>query len=171
MRESGRPAAQVARELGVADNLVYRWMAEERPAAAQGSTIRFMCRALAVSPAGYYAWRDRPKSSRGVVNRALVVNIRAIYQESRHTLAGGLPPIAMHRAVIEYDRTTSRVGGGIVALTHRSRAAISAGAFYDRVQCGGDIRFSSEGRNHWFAWPSGRSGSAAIDARLQYDRC
>lgn len=47
--------------------------------------IRLMCRALAVSPAGYYAWLERPESRRGVVNRALVADIRAIHRESRHT--------------------------------------------------------------------------------------
>ncbi|MCC2642550.1 MAG: transposase [Nitrospira sp.] len=31
--------------------------------------IRLMCRALAVSPAGYYAWRDRPESRRARQNR------------------------------------------------------------------------------------------------------
>ena len=42
--------------------------------------IRLMCRALAVSPAGYYAWRVRPESARGVINRALVAKIRVIHQ-------------------------------------------------------------------------------------------
>jgi transposase InsO family protein len=44
-----------------------------------------MCRALAVSPAGYYAWRVRPESVRGVINRALVAKIRVIHRESRET--------------------------------------------------------------------------------------
>src|SRR5450759_1478897 len=47
--------------------------------------IRLMCRALAVSPAGYYAWRARPESVRGAVNRALVAKIRVIHRESRET--------------------------------------------------------------------------------------
>ncbi len=47
--------------------------------------IRLMCRALAVSPAGYYAWRARPESARGVANRALMTDIRVIHQESRQT--------------------------------------------------------------------------------------
>jgi putative transposase len=47
--------------------------------------IRLMCRALAVSPAGYYAWRARPESVRGAVNRALVATIRMIHRESRET--------------------------------------------------------------------------------------
>jgi putative transposase len=47
--------------------------------------IRLMCRALAVSPAGYYAWRERPESAWGAANRALMANIRAIHRESRDT--------------------------------------------------------------------------------------
>jgi transposase len=38
VRESARPAAQVARELGIADNLLYRWVAEHRQAEAHGTT-------------------------------------------------------------------------------------------------------------------------------------
>ena len=37
-RESGRPVAQVARELGIADNLLYRWKTEQRHVESQGST-------------------------------------------------------------------------------------------------------------------------------------
>ena len=47
--------------------------------------IRLMCRALAVSPAGYYAWRARPESVRAAANRALVAKIRVIHRESRET--------------------------------------------------------------------------------------
>ena len=44
-----------------------------------------MCRALAVSPAGYYAWRARPERVRGGANRALAAKIRVIHRESRET--------------------------------------------------------------------------------------
>jgi putative transposase len=47
--------------------------------------IRLMCRALAVSPAGYYAWRVRPESARRAINRALVAKIRVIHRESHET--------------------------------------------------------------------------------------
>jgi putative transposase len=47
--------------------------------------IRLMCRALAVSPAGSYAWLDRPESSRSVHNRILLSAIRVIHRESRET--------------------------------------------------------------------------------------
>jgi len=47
--------------------------------------IRLMCRALAVSPAGYYAWRVRPESQRSAATRALLTDIRVIHQESRQT--------------------------------------------------------------------------------------
>ncbi len=47
--------------------------------------IRLMCRALAVSPAGYYAWRERPESRRSRQNRALLATIRGLHREFRET--------------------------------------------------------------------------------------
>ena len=47
--------------------------------------IRLMCRALAVSAAGYYAWRARPESSRSVSARTVLSSIRVIHRESRET--------------------------------------------------------------------------------------
>ena len=44
-----------------------------------------MCRALTVSPAGYYTWAGRPESDRSVHNRALLSAIRVIHRESRET--------------------------------------------------------------------------------------
>ena len=38
MRESGRPVAQVARELGISDNLLYRWRTEQHQIGSQGRT-------------------------------------------------------------------------------------------------------------------------------------
>ena len=35
-RESGRPVAQVARELGISDNVLYRWRTEQRQVESQG---------------------------------------------------------------------------------------------------------------------------------------
>ena len=47
--------------------------------------VRVMCRALAVSPAGYYAWAARPESRRTAAIRRLVTLIRVIHAESRST--------------------------------------------------------------------------------------
>jgi len=47
--------------------------------------VRLMCRALAVSPSGYYAWVARPESRRAAENRRLLVEIRVIRAESRRT--------------------------------------------------------------------------------------
>ncbi len=37
-RESGRPVAQVARELGISDNVLYRWRHEQQQVEFQGRT-------------------------------------------------------------------------------------------------------------------------------------
>jgi putative transposase len=47
--------------------------------------LRLMCRALKVSPAGYYAWATRPESERAKANRALLLHIRTLHRESRRT--------------------------------------------------------------------------------------
>lgn len=47
--------------------------------------VRARCRALGVSRSGYYAWRSRPKGDRARSNRCLVVEIRAVHEQSRRT--------------------------------------------------------------------------------------
>jgi putative transposase len=44
--------------------------------------VRVLCAVLEVSPAGYYAWRSRPPSTRSMANRELVAAIRRIHQDS-----------------------------------------------------------------------------------------
>lgn len=44
-----------------------------------------MCRVLHVSTSGYYTWRTRQESRRESENRKLLVEIRAVYNESRQT--------------------------------------------------------------------------------------
>jgi len=45
--------------------------------------VRLLCDALDVSPAGYYAWRERPVSARLQRQDALLVEIRAIHAEAK----------------------------------------------------------------------------------------
>lgn len=42
VRESAQPVAQVARDLGIADHLLYRWRGEHRQAEGQGHTRQSM---------------------------------------------------------------------------------------------------------------------------------
>ena len=43
--------------------------------------VRLLCETLAVSAAGYYAWRERPTSARAQCRDSLVAEIRAIHAE------------------------------------------------------------------------------------------
>lgn len=52
-------------------------------AEAEHYPIRVLCRVLAVSASGYYAWRDRQPSKRAQTNQALLMEIRTIHAESR----------------------------------------------------------------------------------------
>ena len=44
--------------------------------------VRLMCAVLEVSPAGYYAWRERPVSERAKSNTALLETIRQVHHDS-----------------------------------------------------------------------------------------
>jgi putative transposase len=71
----------------------YELIEEER----EGSGITHMCRALNVSPSGYYAWRGRTPSAREMANRELLEKIEAVYHE--HHGVYGSPRI--HRELVD----------------------------------------------------------------------
>ena len=49
----------------------------------QTHRVSRLCRALAVSRSGYYAWRDRSPSARAVEDRRLLAILRQIHRERR----------------------------------------------------------------------------------------
>jgi transposase InsO family protein len=57
--------------------MIFRFIDEHR----EQWPVRLLCDALGVSPAGYYAWRDRPASAQQQRHDALLVEIRAIHAE------------------------------------------------------------------------------------------
>jgi putative transposase len=59
----------------------YQFIAAHR----QEFEIRVMCRVLAVSRSGYYAWRKRPLSPRKMADQELAQQIKDIHQQSRQT--------------------------------------------------------------------------------------
>jgi len=77
--------------------------------------IRLMCRALNVSPAGYYAQAKRPEAERTKANRALCAQIRDIHAQSRCTY--GSPSV--FRVLREHGH---RVGENRVARLMRESA-------------------------------------------------
>jgi transposase InsO family protein len=50
-----------------------------------GVPVGLMCKVLAVSPSGYYAWRGRPPSAREMANRELKAAIRKALDDSGQT--------------------------------------------------------------------------------------
>jgi transposase InsO family protein len=85
-------------------------------------SVRLLCSTLEVSPAGYYAWRDRPASARQQRHDALVVEIRAILAEVKHRY--GSPRIHAELAARGQDCCVNTVAElmrqhGIAAKTTR----------------------------------------------------
>ena len=75
--------------------------------------VRLMCAVLDVSAAGYYAWRERPLSTRAPGNAALLTTIRQIHQDS----GGRYGSPRVHAALRQQGRGVSR--GRIERLMHR----------------------------------------------------
>jgi transposase InsO family protein len=75
--------------------------------------VRLMCAVLEVSPAGYYAWRERPVSARATSNSALLAEIRQVHRESGQRY--GSPRV--HAVLRAQGRDVSR--GRIERLMHR----------------------------------------------------
>jgi transposase InsO family protein len=75
--------------------------------------VRLMCTVLGVSAAGYYAWRERPASTRATGNAALLATIRQVHQES----GGRYGSPRVHAALRLQGRGVSR--GRIERLMHR----------------------------------------------------
>ena len=57
--------------------MTYRFIEEHR----DQWPVRLLCETLEVSPAGYYAWRDRPASAQQQRRDTLLVEIRAVHAE------------------------------------------------------------------------------------------
>ena len=72
-----------------------------------------MCAVLEVSPAGYYAWRERPQSGRATSNSALLAEIRQVHRENGQRY--GSPRV--HAALRMQGRGVSR--GRIERLMRR----------------------------------------------------
>jgi hypothetical protein len=54
--------------------------------------VRVMCRVKGVSPAGYYAWKRRPASSRALEDERLADRIRRVHRGSRQRYGDSVQP-------------------------------------------------------------------------------
>jgi len=76
--------------------MIFRFIEDHR----EQWPVRLLCETLAVSPAGYYAWRDRPASAHEQRRATLLVEIRAVHAEAKARY--GSPRI--HAELVARDR-------------------------------------------------------------------
>ena len=75
----------------------YRFLAVEKA----DYPVRLLCRVLAVSASGFYAWSRRPESARARSDRSLLLAIRVAHRTSRDTY--GSPRV--HRELVAQGQT------------------------------------------------------------------
>jgi putative transposase len=78
----------------------FAWIAAEKAS----FNVSQLCRALGVSPSGFYAWCRRPKSAHAQRDRQLRVLVRASFEASKHRY--GSPRI--HEDLLEQKERVSR---------------------------------------------------------------
>jgi putative transposase len=61
--------------------------------------VAVLCRCLGVSRSGFYAWQDRPPSSRAVADARLTAQLRLAHADSHHTY--GRPRLVRRCAAAE----------------------------------------------------------------------
>lgn len=93
-----------------------------------------MCRVLAVSVSGYYAWRCRPASQRAQSNQQLVVQIRQVHEASRNSY--GSPRIHAELRECGYPCNVKRVTRlmrihGICGKCRRRKKVVTTNSKHD----------------------------------------
>jgi len=83
--------------------------------------VGLMCSALDVSRSGYYAWRDRPASSRARANDQLLQQIRQAHQRSRATY--GSPRITHELRAQGHRVGENRIAGLMRTARIRAKSA------------------------------------------------
>ena len=83
--------------------------------------VATMARVLGVSPSGYYAWRQRPRSARAQADADLTARVRAIHATSRGTY--GAPRIHAELAESGVAVGRKRVALGRKRVARVMRAA------------------------------------------------
>lgn len=96
--------------------------------------VRLMCAVLEVSPAGYYAWRDRPVSERAKSHAALLAEIRQVHQDSSGRYGSPRVHAALRRqgrsaSLGRIERTMRR--HGIRAITAKPRRVRTTDSRHD----------------------------------------
>jgi putative transposase len=84
--------------------------------------VAFLCRTLGVSTSGYYAWRQRPPSTRAVADAALSTNIRHIHAARRGTCRGTYASPRIHAELA--DAYETRCGRKRVARLMRAAGLV-----------------------------------------------